>query len=457
MDNCQLEILKIWVNPWDADLKNKTHLVALDFEWDLKRNNEDSIKEREVLENLQPSTHLEQLSINGYGGTQFSRWLSDNSLSNVVSLTLKRCKYCLWLPSLGLLTFLRHLTIEGLDEIVRIDADFYGNTSSTFPSLETLDISDMKEWEEWQCMTGAFPRLQTLHVKNCPKLKGHLPDHLPHLKNVDIFRCEQLVASIPSDEEIEGVNMEPSSSSSNTPLKYLRIHFCRGMNIPINHCYHFLVELNIHQGCDSLTSFPLDLFPKLSNLGFSECRNLRMISQGHPRNHLKSLSVTKCSKFESFPIEGLFAPQLRTLIIKGLEKLKSRTKCMSALLPSLNKLYIYDCPGVELSDGCLPSNLKHMSLLNCSKFVASLKGASGANPSLQSLSILGVDVESFPDCLRPLSLTTLQINDCPNLKKLDYRVSVTTPLLRNWFCGIAPASNACQRRVCPNPFHNSDL
>ena len=78
------------VNPCHAlavDLKNKTHLVGLDFEWKLMRNNEDSIKEREVLENLKPSRHLERLSISGYCGTQFPRWLSDNCLCNVVSLT----------------------------------------------------------------------------------------------------------------------------------------------------------------------------------------------------------------------------------------------------------------------------------------------------------------------------------------------------------------------------------
>ena len=75
-----------------ADLNNKTHLVSLHLQWDLRLNNEDSINEREVLENLQPSTHLKRLSINGYSGTQFPRWLSDNGLCNVVSLTLERCK-----------------------------------------------------------------------------------------------------------------------------------------------------------------------------------------------------------------------------------------------------------------------------------------------------------------------------------------------------------------------------
>jgi len=168
------------------------------------------------------------------------------------------CKYCLWLPSLGLLTFLKELRIEGLDEIVRIDADFYGNSSSSFPSLETLSFNDMKEWEEWECMRGAFPRLQSLSLMHCPKLKGHLPEKLSHLKRLIIEYCEQLVGWIPRAVEVEGV--------SNSPLEYMRIDCCPGMNIPINHCFHFLEEFRIGDGCDSLTTFPLDLFPKLCYL-----------------------------------------------------------------------------------------------------------------------------------------------------------------------------------------------
>ncbi|ESW05578.1 hypothetical protein PHAVU_011G191400 [Phaseolus vulgaris] len=414
------------VNPCDAlaaDLKNKTHLVDLNLTWKFKRNNEDSIKEREVLENLQPCRHLEQLSIFNYSGPQFPRWLSDTFLLNVRSLGLYNCKYCQWLPSLGLLTFLKHLEIEGLDEIVRIDADFYGNNSSTFASLETLSFTNMKEWEEWQCMTGAFPHLQDLSVTNCPKLKGHLPN-LPHLKNLCIKSCKQLVASTTRVVENEDVKMETSSFDMiGHHLESLSIFICPGMNIPINHCYHFLIQLHILQCCDSLTNFPLDLFPRLCNLDLGNCRNLQIISQGHPHLHLKSLSIQHCSEFESFPNEGLFGPQLKRFCIIGMEKLKSMPKRMFALLPSLHYLSIRDCPGVELSEGCLPSNLKEMRLLNCSKLVASLKkGVWETNTSLKFLYIQKGDVECFPDeGLLPLSLTDLIIKDCPNLKKLDYK------------------------------------
>jgi len=320
------------------------------------------------------------------------------------------------------------LKIGGLDWIESIDVDFYGNSSCAFASLEMLSFSNMKEWKEWQCMTGAFPNLQDLSLNDCPKLKGHLPEQLSHLKHLTIHKCEQLVASIPRAVEIEGVKMEPSSFDmigplvSHTPLECLHIDYCPGMNIPINHYYHLLLELRIIHGCDSFTIFPLDLFPKLRMLELYECRNLRTILQGHPHNHLKSLIIEKCSQFESFPNEGLFAPQLLTIWIMGSEKLKSMPKRMCANLPSLDLMIIDDCPGVKLSEGCLPSNLKELRILNCPKLVVSLKEALSVNHSLRVLRISSEDIESFPDeGLLPLSLTTIDIDNCPMLTKLDYR------------------------------------
>jgi hypothetical protein len=54
--------------------------------------------------------------------------------------------------------------------------------------------------------------------------------------------------------------------------------------------------------------------------------------------------------------------------------------------------------------------------------MASLESALRINTSLEVLDIRNVDMESFPDQgLLPLSLTSLRICDCPNLKKLDYK------------------------------------
>nr|AAO15846.1 resistance protein KR4 [Glycine max] len=408
-------------NPSDAlaaDLKNKTRLVELKFEWNSHRNPDDSAKERDVIviENLQPSKHLEKLSIRNYGGKQFPNWLSDNSLSNVESLVLDNCQSCQRLPSLGLLPFLENLEISSLDGIVSIGADFHGNSTSSFPSLERLKFSSMKAWEKWECeaVTGAFPCLKYLSISKCPKLKGDLPEQLLPLKKLKISECKQLEASAPRALELKleleqqdfgklqldwatlkTLSMRAYSNykealllvKSDT-LEELKIYCCRkdGMDCDC--------EMR-DDGCDSQKTFPLDFFPALRTLELNGLRNLQMITQDQTHNHLEFLTIRRCPQLESLPGST-----------------------------SLKELAICDCPRVEsFPEGGLPSNLKEMHLYKCSSgLMASLKGALGDNPSLKTLRIIKQDAESFPDeGLLPLSLACLVIRDFPNLKKLDYK------------------------------------
>ncbi|XP_027925354.1 putative disease resistance RPP13-like protein 1 [Vigna unguiculata] len=395
------------VNPLDAleaNLKNQ-HLVELKLKWTLNHMPDDPKKERKVLENLQPPKHLEHLSIENYGGTKFPSWVFDNSLSNLVFLHLENCKYCLWLPPFGLLSSLKSLEITGLDGIVSIGAEFYGSDSSSFRSLETLKFYNMKELEEWECKTTSFPRLQNLHIYHCRKLKC-LPNQLLHLKNLDISCCDKLVIS---------VNKMFTSS-----LQLLSVMLCPLVNMPRTN-YDFLEAMEINSNCVYFTIFPLDFFPNLRLLQLSWCQNLKAVSQEHAHNHLKVLRIGDCPQFESFPSEGLSAPRLQIISIRGAESLKLMPKRMQFLLPSLTDLVIIDCPKVEMfPDEGLPSNLKKMSLSSL-KLIASLRDTLDANTCLESLIVEKLDVESFPgEVLLPRSLTTLHIRFCPNLKKLDY-------------------------------------
>ncbi|XP_027922471.1 putative disease resistance protein At3g14460 [Vigna unguiculata] len=400
------------VNPVDAleaNLKNKD-LVKLELKWKSDYIPDDPRKEKKVLENLQPSKTLEHLSIKSYGGTEFPSWVFDNSLSNLVSLRLEDCKYCLCLPPLGLLSSLKTLQIIGFDGIVSIGDEFYGNSSSSFTSLERLTFSNMKELEECERKTAAFPRLEFLSVYQCPKLKG-LPKELVNVKYLDIRgsmkawcleRCEHTV----SHNSLEDLN------------------FCAFpiMNIPMSRSFDLLEQINIFRGCDSLTTFPLDFFPNLKALSLYFCRNLQIISQDHTHNHLESLTIDGCSRFDSFPSEGLSAPRLKRIDIDEAENLKLLPKQMQILLPSLNILKIICCPKVEMfPNGGLPPNVKAV-FLSSLKLMASLRETLGTNTCLQSLYIEKMDVEFFPDeVLLPHSITALRICDCPNLKKMEYK------------------------------------
>jgi len=381
----------------EANLKNK-HLVKLKLEWKSDYIPDDPRKEKEVLENLQPSKQLEGLSIRSYGGTQFPSWLFNNSLSNLVFLVLEDCKYCLCLPPLGLLSSLKTLKIRGLNGIVSIGAEFYGSNSS-FASLERLEFYSMKEWEEWECKTTSFPRLQHLDVVECPKLKG-LSEQLLHLKTLDINHCDKVV--------ISRNNMYTLS------LELMRLYSCPLVNIPMTTHYCFLKEMHIG-GWDSLAIFPLDFFPKLCSLELKGCQNLRKISHKDTHSHLKELEIVDCPQFESFLGEGLCAPLI------GAENLTLLPKPMQVLFPSLTMLWIINCPEVEMfTGGGFPLNVKYVCLSSL-ELIASLREALDANTCLETLIIRHLDVECFPDeVLLPHSLSYLEIYGCRNLKKMEY-------------------------------------
>ncbi|QCD85631.1 hypothetical protein DEO72_LG3g150 [Vigna unguiculata] len=381
----------------EAYLKNKTLLVKLELEWGWNRDSIDSKKEEEVIKNLQPSENLKELEILFYGGKQFPNWL--HSLPNLVALELDGCESCEHLPPLGLLPFLKDLSIDRLDGIVSIDADFYGSNSSSFKSLQSLEFSNMEQWK-WECKAGVFPRLQYLSIISCPKLKGELPEQLVPLNKIHIRDCQQLEASAPRALDLKLYDCGKLHLDWAT-MKCLIMEASLAEIVRSDTVKYLKITLEtISDDCVSLRIFPLDFFPTLCNLYLSGFPNLQTISQDHIHHHLEHMTIKECPKFELLPAN------------------------MHTLLPSLNALNIEDCPKLEsFLKGVLPSNLKFMRLKNCSRLlVDSLKGAFRDNPSLERLSIEKVDAKCFPDeGLLPLSLTQLSISNSPNLEKLDYK------------------------------------
>jgi len=59
------------------DLKNKTRLK---LKWNKNPIPDDPRKEKELLEILQPSKHLERLSIKNYRGIEFPSWIGCSHL-----------------------------------------------------------------------------------------------------------------------------------------------------------------------------------------------------------------------------------------------------------------------------------------------------------------------------------------------------------------------------------------
>jgi Leucine-rich repeat (LRR) protein len=189
----------------DSDLKSRKHIEELMLQWG--KETDGSLISNDVLGKLRPSPNLKKLSIDLYGGTSFPSWLGDSSFSNMVSICIDNCAYCVTLPPLGRLPSLKNLRIGRMNSLVIIEGEFYGNEGGSnssfqpFPLLEDLVIVDMSEWEEWLPFQGnnksPFPSLKTLKLSNCGKLKGYLPCHLPCIEKIEIYNCEDLSATPP--------------------------------------------------------------------------------------------------------------------------------------------------------------------------------------------------------------------------------------------------------------------
>ncbi|XVF83136.1 hypothetical protein PTKIN_Ptkin16aG0109300 [Pterospermum kingtungense] len=418
----------------DANLKDKLNLKELEFIW--RKNHDNSMHDREVLEQLEPHTNLESLVIRFYGGTRFPEWVGHSSFSNIASLELSDCEYCLFLPPLGQLSSLKSLSIKGFAGVVTVGDQLYGQcdaSSKPFGSLEILRFEGMAEWEEWFCWRDeAFCVLHELCIRNCPKLTKSLPKHLPSLTKLVIDDCRNLGGLLPKtpsscELELRGFNalqLEPlpcglrklkiyHSNISDSILEKMLQHCTRLEEFSMGDCCNLrslpegtlsltLKQLNIQScgvldyskillytsleslhisssKCHPLESFPLGSFPMLNHLSLYECEDLKSIGalEGPRHQHLASLNsldICLCLNLISFKIEqGLSATNLTSLVLYFCANLKSLPDYMHSLFPSLVNLEILVCPEIEsFPEEGLPSKVKHIYISCYDKLIASM-------------------------------------------------------------------------------------
>jgi hypothetical protein len=316
----------------------------------------------------------------------------------------------------------------------------------------------MLNWEEWSSFgaeneDGAFPQLKKLYIYNCPKLKAGLPVHLPSLVKFEIHECPQLAASLPRAPVVRELKLRDCNEvllkelpaklqnltiggfdtleslpmgmvASNNCLQTLEISNCMKLELPTHSHFVSLKSLWL-EGCDSLKSFPLDLFPELYNIKIWKCKNLESftIYEQHGRDlvTLRNIYISDCPNFVSFPKGGIRAPNLLSFSVYDCESLRSLPEKMHVLLPSLDFFQIGSCPRIEsFPEGGLPSNVQRMNVQICDKRFARRAGWSLQKLLSLSVNYTNEDVESFPEPgLLPSCLTQLRIFGFPNMKSLD--------------------------------------
>ncbi|XP_062174362.1 putative disease resistance protein At3g14460 [Alnus glutinosa] len=413
----KLSILELQnvVSPTDAlkaCLKDRKYLEELVLEWNASNIAECQIS---LLDNLRPHSNLKRLTINNYDGESLSDWVWHHSFSNIESLRLENCKRCHNLPPLGWLPCLKDLSVLGFEQVVKVDHEFYGSDSSTvkpFGALQNLRFERMLNWEEWSSFgteneDGAFPLLEELYIYNCPKLKGGLPVHLPSLAKFEIHECPQLVASLPRAPVVRELKLRDCNEvllkelpaklrkltiggfdaleslpmgmvASNNCLQPLEISNCMKLELPTHSHFVSLETLRL-EGCDSLKSFSLDLFPKLYDINIWNCKNIESltVSEQHGRDlvTLRNIEICDCPNLVSFPKGGIRAPDLSFFLVSHCESLRSLPEKMHVLLPSLEFFHIISCPRIEsFPEGGLPSNVKYLNVKICDKLFAKRAG-----------------------------------------------------------------------------------
>ncbi|PRQ20771.1 putative P-loop containing nucleoside triphosphate hydrolase, leucine-rich repeat domain, L [Rosa chinensis] len=199
-----------------AELSQKVHLSHLELAYQNARLDIDA--EAGVMNASRPHENLDSLVIWWYYGSIWPNWMMTSYLSRLTVFHLCESGSSV-LPPLGKLPSLKVVKLITMFHLEEIGAEFYGveeetSSSSSFPSLETLFLGGLWSLEKWELGGKAgdssnsqmksisiMPRLSSLHIVDCPKLK-RLPDFLLQnapLQNLLIENCESLAASLPDE------------------------------------------------------------------------------------------------------------------------------------------------------------------------------------------------------------------------------------------------------------------
>ncbi|KAK8669712.1 hypothetical protein V6N13_107136 [Hibiscus sabdariffa] len=397
----------------NANLIKKQNLRSLSLSWRVnakEKSHHQHGNDEDILSGLQPHSSLKKLCIIEYQGISFTNWMMDLLVPNLVEISLENCERCHQLPPLGKLRFLKALTIVRMDALKYIDNNLYGDTESSFPSLEVLKILIAPCLVEWTTANGGqhFPLLSSLTIRYCPKLVK-----LPMLQSL-------------KELQIEGTNVGllQSLMMSATLLTSLQLgNAHEPTDLPDGLLQHQTQLDKLSIVSTTLKSAPdvPDNLNTLKHLDFQCCVQLESLPQGLENlSSLETLGLSQCDSFVSLPAYGFRGlSSLTRLEIKNCKKLASLSEGVR-YLTSLRDLIISNCTeltSLPQSIQCL-SSLRFLGIYLCQR-LASLPNEIQHLALLSELEIYDCsNLMSLPRGMRSLSaLQTLRIKGCPRLEK----------------------------------------
>eukprot|EP00257_Ricinus_communis_P022835 XP_015582682.2 disease resistance protein RGA2-like isoform X1 [Ricinus communis] len=427
-----------------ANLNRKHKLQDLRLSWEGETEFEQQDNVRNVLEALEPHSNLEYLEIEGYRGNYFPYWMRDQILQNVVSIVLKKCKKCLQLPPLQQLPSLKYLELHGMDHILYVDQNFYGDrTANVFPVLKSLIIADSPSLLRLSIQEEnyMFPCLASLSISNCPKLS------LPCLSSLECLKVrfcnENLLSSISNLQSINSLSIAANNDLICLPhgmlhnlscLHYLDIErFTKLKGLPTDLANLSSLQSLFISDCYELESFPeqgLQGLCSLKHLQLRNCWKFSSLSEGLQHlTALEGLVLDGCPDLITFPeaIEHLNTLQYLTIsgqptgIDASVDPTSTQFRRLTVLPESYGEPINYvGCPKLEV----LPETLQHVPALqsltvSCYPNMVSFPDWLGDITSLQSLHVFScTKLASSPSIIQRLTkLQNLDIQQCPALSK----------------------------------------
>ncbi|KAD6453128.1 hypothetical protein E3N88_07833 [Mikania micrantha] len=461
--------------------------------------------EKEVFNELKPHAGmLNFLNIKFYEGIEFPGWVGDPCFQKLVTVSIRGCRKCKFLPPLGQLPLLKKLFIQGMDEVEVIGSEFTGTSNVVaFSSLEILSFEDMSGWEVLEVV---FPCLGELSIRNCPKLRQVSFKALPSLRILNIYECgngalRSLVRAASSITEltishiseltdeawrgaltylgaVEEVYMEDcndirylweSEAHASRVLgniKELGVWDCENLvslgekeDDEDNNLLLSSLRILFVSGCKSMERCILNS-NSIERLEIFDCESLTRVSFIWQK--LKSLSIHRCKKLIMENMINTSMPMLEEVYIRDWTDLKSQLIQLISNSIHLTSMNIEDCPrGLkkpisEWGSLNLPSSLVDLTLRN-EPHVRNFSRLSHLLPSsLKKLEIQGFDkLESLSVGLQHLtSLRHLLIGKCPKLKHLPETLLPSLLSLRIYECPILTRRSS---HYWPLIFHIPDI
>ncbi|XP_044467330.1 putative disease resistance RPP13-like protein 1 [Mangifera indica] len=356
-----LELKNVTTGLKEEILSNKERLDELWLKWGYGHEDSRSEEvEKNVLDMLRPHKNLKELSIEGYGGTQFPTWLGDLSFSLTSLEKLKICE-CQKLQFL----FEDREEIDTSSSLVMHRGNIDNTSTSLLKHLSISFCSSLMCLSPKGQLPKTFKHLECLKIKGCDSLicivRGQLPSSL---KQLSVENCENLQCLL-DDREDGGI---PFSSS------VMHMEDIDSTNISQ------LEDLNI-SSCLSITCLSLkgQLPTTLKHLCISDCPSLSTLSSMGQLPVLKKIEVWFCSELKILFLQDQLPGALEYLCIWRCSKLELIAERLHDNR-SLKDIFICDCENLKSMPDGLDS--RRISIINCPNLV-SFSGGRLSNSTLE--------------------------------------------------------------------------